>query len=598
MEDRLNEVILGDCLEVMASMDPESVDAIVTDPPAGISFMGKAWDHDKGGRDQWIAWMTSVMVECHRVLKPGGHILVWALPRTSHWTGMAIENAGFEPRDKLIHAFASGFPKSLSVGKAIDRAAGAEREVVGHYRVGGNALTPTSEKGGTYEVGVPNTPPGDLDITAPATPEAAKWEGWGTALKPAYEDWWLARKPLIGTVAANVLEYGTGAINIDGCRIGVSVEDATAMERANTPGSGRMKTGGGLGGSNTFSRSNPTGELDTTKGRWPANVILTDPIFDGNTEGVVGGGETSSGWSDGFEGDYTAEVSGKYAHNQIRPGTVYGDSGTYSRFFMLPQSGTMCAWCGASSAELSSSQSSGPDGSAQNPAPTEASVEPITTTASPITSATEQISWHGESASMSKTRRSPESRPIAPSPSSPARSAVQNETSLGTTTTTPGRWMCASCDEDAMRFAMAEQESVERNYPWAFLIPKAARAEREPPFAWQYEKTAFIQGTGGQAALARGEEEYQDASSASNGFNVLKHRVNIHATVKPLELMRHLVRLVTPPGGICLDPFAGSGTTLLAAQQEGFDWIGIEKEEEYVAIAEARLNGAPRGLGL
>ena len=113
----------GDCRAVMAGMEADSVESIVTDPPAGISFMGKKWDSDKGGRKQWIAWMEQVAADCLRVLKPGGHALVWAIPRTSHWTGMAWENAGFEPRDKIYHCFGSGFPKSLNISVAIDKAA-------------------------------------------------------------------------------------------------------------------------------------------------------------------------------------------------------------------------------------------------------------------------------------------------------------------------------------------------------------------------------------------------------------------------------------------------------------------------------------------
>lgn len=121
----------GDCFEVLRTLPSNSVDAIVTDPPAGIAFMGKEWDKDKGGRAEWVTWMTSIAKECLRVLKPGGHALVWALPRTSHWTGWAWEDAGFEPRDKLAHLFGSGFPKNHAIGKAIDREAGAVREVVG-----------------------------------------------------------------------------------------------------------------------------------------------------------------------------------------------------------------------------------------------------------------------------------------------------------------------------------------------------------------------------------------------------------------------------------------------------------------------------------
>jgi len=123
----------GDCLHVMPTFEANSIDAIVTDPPAGIAFMGKEWDKDKGGRDQWIQWMAAIAAEGLRVLKPGGHALVWSLPRTSHWTATAWENAGFELRDRLVHIFGSGFPKSLDVSKSIDKQAGVTRADVEWY---------------------------------------------------------------------------------------------------------------------------------------------------------------------------------------------------------------------------------------------------------------------------------------------------------------------------------------------------------------------------------------------------------------------------------------------------------------------------------
>jgi site-specific DNA-methyltransferase (adenine-specific) len=197
---------LGDCLEVLRGLEPGSIDAVVTDPPAGIGFMGQDWDHDKGGRAAWIAWMTDVARECLRVLKPGGHALVWALPRTSHWTATAWEDAGFEVRDRVAHVFGSGFPKSLDVSKAIDAAAGAEREVVGvsdhiHSR-GANTAYPKCP--GETAAAAEQTAERGNCITAPATPAARQWAGWGTALKPAVEDWWLLREPLAGTVAAKL----------------------------------------------------------------------------------------------------------------------------------------------------------------------------------------------------------------------------------------------------------------------------------------------------------------------------------------------------------------------------------------------------------
>lgn len=124
-------LINADCLAALKDIEDNSIDALITDPPAGISFMGKSWDDDKGGRKQWISWLTEVMTECYRAMKPGAHGLVWAIPRTSHWTATALEDAGFEIRDVVTHLFGSGFPKSLDISKAIDKAAGAEKRICG-----------------------------------------------------------------------------------------------------------------------------------------------------------------------------------------------------------------------------------------------------------------------------------------------------------------------------------------------------------------------------------------------------------------------------------------------------------------------------------
>lgn len=203
----------GDCLEVMRSLPENSVDAVVTDPPAGISFMNRSWDSDKGGRTQWVSWMTDVMAECLRVLKPGGHALVWALPRTSHWTATAIEDAGFEVRDVITHHFGSGFPKSANISKYLDKMAGAEGEVVKQFDATYGINKTRVAQGYRPNEVAPSV------HRAPATDLAKQYDGWGTALKPASEHWILARKPLIGTVAANITQWGVGGLNIDGCRI-------------------------------------------------------------------------------------------------------------------------------------------------------------------------------------------------------------------------------------------------------------------------------------------------------------------------------------------------------------------------------------------
>lgn len=257
-----------DCLEGLRKLEDNSIDALVTDPPAGISFMGRDWDGDKGGRDQWIQWLRAVMTECHRVLKPGGHGLVWALPRTSHWTAMALELAGFEIRDRVSHLFLSGFPKSFDLSKAVDTKLGAEREVIGskldlpgyHLQAGdgeGNTALGSGISSHTSEQRLRAS-----QITAPATDQAEAMQGVGTALKPALEDWWLVRKPCEGSIVANVLKWGTGGINIDACRI--PTNDDTRRPRSGVHD--------GATGETFQIRPRTADEKPQPDGRWPAHL--------------------------------------------------------------------------------------------------------------------------------------------------------------------------------------------------------------------------------------------------------------------------------------------------------------------------------------
>jgi DNA modification methylase len=241
----------GDCSEVLLSFPDNSIDAVVTDPPYGLSFMGKRWDYDVPSIDVWV--------QCLRVLKPGGHLLAFAGTRTQHRMAVRIEDAGFEIRDMIAWVYGSGFPKSMDVSKAIDKAAGAEREVVGK-KGGRNAYLRTDIRGGNYIGGTAGTFDGSA-ITAPATDSAKQWEGWGTALKPALEPITMARKPILGTVADNVQKHGTGALNINGARIDLG-------------GDYKCKPNGrpsqtGLGDNYDPSKAN---QADTV-GRWPANLI-------------------------------------------------------------------------------------------------------------------------------------------------------------------------------------------------------------------------------------------------------------------------------------------------------------------------------------
>ena len=439
---------LGDCLENMKSMPDNSIDSIVTDPPYGLSFMGKTWDYDVPSEAIWR--------ECLRVLKPGGHLLAFAGTRTQHRMAARIEDAGLEIRDMIAWVYGSGFPKSLDVSKAIDARGGSSvawfgpwfrkwREENGVTQKQVAALFPSKSGGLTgcvanWEIGL-NMPTPDQfnlirdtfglpfqsieaaerevigqdtkarstsgasalptmggetvyqswDITAPATDAARQWQGWGTALKPALEPITVARKPLIGTVAENVLAHGTGALNIDGCRVPTNGEAVPVFD-----------TTGGRKFEQTHTqpdrRTQQVGSSDA--GRWPANLI-----HDGSDE---------------------------------PPGLL----GSAARYFY-----------------------------------------------------------------------------------------------------------CA----------------------------KASKRDRDEGL----EGFEAKRGTVGNKWTDQDYRRGDDAPSVD--------RRNHHPTVKPTDLMRYLCRLVTPPGGAVLDPFMGSGSTGKAAILEGFRFVGIEREAEYLEIARARI---------
>ena len=464
--DDRTTIYRGDCLEVLRELPDASVDSVVTDPPYGLEFMGKDWDRpwavtaesgvgyegrddlrlpshrdsrnancracggrargakrctcttpqwDRHPREDMLAfgqWCEEWLTECLRVLKPGGHLLAFGGTRTWHRLAVAVEDAGFEVRDSIAWLYGSGFPKSLDVSKAIDKAAGAERTQrvgvkPGHEAfVGKDNLRSLRESGSQAQEGGFSRPwmhdPEKVEaahyVTAPATPDAARWSGWGTALKPAFEPVVVARKPLMGTVAANVLEHGVGGLNIDGCRVG-------------TKGGGNSCRGGDACECSTknaiYGATKHPERDESPMGRWPANVVLDEDQADAL--------DRQSGWS---------KTPSKVTRGPDRNPSSYG----------------------------------------------------LRTTA-------EEAACYGDSGGAS-------------------------------------------------RF---------------FYVAKAPARERP-----------------------------KDGGIA-------------HPTVKPLTLMRWLCRLVTPPGGTVLEPFAGSGTTIEAALMEGFHVVAIEREDDYLPLIAARL---------
>lgn len=300
----------ADCRDALRAMADCSVDAVVTDPPYELNFMGKGWDNTGIAND------PALWAEVFRVLKPGGHVAAFSASRTYHRMACAIEDAGFEIRDSLMWVYGTGFPKSQDVSKFIDKMAGAEREVIGQDRNFGKSKAADGKNAfGDYA--------GTWDITAPATPAAQEWEGWGTALKPAFEPIVLARKPLSeGTVAANVLRWRTGALNIDGCR--VATTDHLGGGGYNTAGTSQKN----LANATSFATKVMDREFVQPEGRWPANVV-----HDGSDE-VVGAFPSARS-----SGVFNAKDSGNKGERVTNfggsgtPASMYADSGSAARFF-------------------------------------------------------------------------------------------------------------------------------------------------------------------------------------------------------------------------------------------------------------------------
>jgi site-specific DNA-methyltransferase (adenine-specific) len=309
-------------------MDDNSIDSIVTDPPYGLSFMGKGWDYDVPKKEIWQ--------EALRVLKPGGHLLAFFGSRTYHRGAVQIEDAGFEIRDQIMWLYGSGFPKSHNVSKGIDKMAGAERTVKKGVKPGHEDFANRETKGhlagkdgneGWKRPWMESEDANDYHYDfEPATDEAKQWEGWGTALKPAHEPIVVARKPFKGTVVQNVLEHGTGALNIDECRVGhVTVDDGNLAQNPHLRGKIKGGNGGNIFPTETESRVVEVNPL----GRWPANVI-----HDGSDEVT----ENFPVSKDGFavqrnrDGEVHNKIYGAY-RKPSAPDIGYGSSGSAARFF-------------------------------------------------------------------------------------------------------------------------------------------------------------------------------------------------------------------------------------------------------------------------
>lgn len=307
----------SECIEALKNRRDNSVDSIVTDPPYELGFMGKTWD------STGIAYSVDMWKECLRVLKPGGHLLAFGGTRTYHRMACAIEDAGFEIRDQIQWLYGSGFPKSYDISKGIDKQAGVEREVVSvkDYRSAFNCS-------GTHQAFEGETHSAPVAVTKPSTKEAIRWNGWGTALKPANEPICMARKPISEkTVSENVLKWGTGGINIDACRI------ETTDNLNGGAYSGGQRCDGDWKENSGFKNDKLTGEYQQPTGRFPANIILDEEagkILDGQS----GISKSTGGCGEKSKGALGKSVYGKYALNELAANAGgLGDVGGASRFF-------------------------------------------------------------------------------------------------------------------------------------------------------------------------------------------------------------------------------------------------------------------------
>jgi site-specific DNA-methyltransferase (adenine-specific) len=448
------EILQGDLLDVLPTLPDASIDAVVTDPPYALAFLGNEWDRMEARRFE--AWCEQWGRELLRVCKPGAHLLSFGSTRTVHRLAAGLEDAGWQIRDTLCWIYASGMPKDGDIAFDMDRAKCPLRD--------GHRSHEAFLREGEH-------------VCAP-TPEGNEWRDWSTGLKPSWEPITMARKPYGESSAwANVLQHGTGALNIGATRIPVDPDDPV-NEREWVVNASAIRDG-----ASGFLTSNDTGERMSTRprngGRWPANTLLVQPVFDGDVPGIVIEGEARS--SGAYEKGEVSPLTGAVNFGMDGVGSpVYADSGTYSRFFLIPKA-------------------------------TKADREPLLP--------------------------APRTGPV------PAAMPVRNIK------------RCKNC---------------------------------------------------GSKRLAEGGEHICRAGCPGKDLEFVEvaatPRTNTHPTVKPTALMvallRHVIRMVTPPGGIILDPFGGSGTTALAAEEEGFGWVMIEREQAYVDIARARLLGRQRGIGL
>lgn len=544
-------LIHGDSLAVLPLLAADSVDAIVTDPPYGLAFMGKAFDTLGDGPSQQ-AWHQQWAVEALRVAKPGAHLLAFGGSRTYHRMACALEDAGWEIRDCLLFLYGGGFPKGQDISKAIDRAAGATRAVVGS-KLGQPGCSLADHGSNRQVLGDLHDHVTECAITAPATPEAAAWAGWNTQLKPAYEPILLCRKPLAaGTVARNVLAHGTGALNIDACRVPGTKDVPASMPRD--------RTGHGILGA--FGTHAGGDGQDPTVGRWPANVV-----HDGSAEVeaafAIYGQKGASAPVKGTEASPAChgQVTGQRARV---PGVFHADAGSAARFFYTAKASKKERFallsCGCENPRLESWQKQD-----------QSQADPMECT-SPEKDTCAEDTMDAFNCSMSS---------CGPKQMDLFRQGLASITSMEISRTTESKTYQSLRQQNISD--CTQGVNSETACGGSLVDPAECHSQSQINISTFQKRDGRYMGVvvNATSPLLLGRSVCEKC-----GQEVVRTQ---HPTQKPEALMRWLVKLVTRPGGTVLDPFMGSGSTGRACQAEGFGFIGIEREAAYAAIAQRRL---------
>jgi site-specific DNA-methyltransferase (adenine-specific) len=492
------KLYLGDNMASLKKLPDNSIDSVVTDPPYGLNFMGKKWDYDVPSVEFWK--------EVYRVLKPGGHILSFGGTRTYHRMVVNIEDAGFEIRDQIMWIYGSGFPKSHNIGKAVDKIQGNKREVIGtknDFALDGRVRNTDIHKPLKETINADHTYGYKEGWDTPVTKGNSAFEGYGTALKPANEPICVARKPLSEkTVAANMMKWGTGGINVDGCRIGSEVHKVIG-----TNISGKI-------GEDQFDRigddRNYEGMNKEVEGRFPANII-----FECTCEEVIKGEKGEVKKTNRVRNNDTGVVMPMLNNNADKTEMIdnYNDTGDIHTDPNCP--------CYQLDQQSGVSKANG------------------------IFKKRNKLNNHNGN-------------------------SIFNTNEIG-----------------SENYDYNDKGGASR----FFYVAKVSKKERNMGLEGFEEKTDGAKGNGLDRRCSHcntSQLKPNDCKCETPNW-ITPAKKNHHPTVKPINLMTYLIRLVTPENGIVLEPFMGSGSTGIAAILEGRRFVGMEMDEEYFKIAEKRI---------